>query len=222
MVNERPPRHSGGSNPRYAEVDDPRSVEIRAIVLELVASRGYDSLTIDEIAAAARASKATLYRRWPSKAAIVVDAVRHNVRQLQDPGPTGTLRGDLLAVLSVVAEELLRDADLVVELLAAARRDEVLMSTVTSQIRQPGQVIGQLPLERAIARSELPPDTDTHLVADVAMPMLLHRVLWRDPVDSAFAAYVVDDVLLPLLAVAVPANAAGTATQGIARLRSGS
>lgn len=207
MGNERSSRHSGGSNPRYADVDDPRSVEIRAIVLELVARRGYDSVTIDEIAAAARASKATLYRRWPSKAAIVVDAVRHNVTQLEDPGETGTLRGDLLAVLGVITKELHRDADLVVELLAAARRDDSLMDTITAQFRHPGQTVGQLPLERAIARGELSPDTDPQLVDDIAMPVLLHRVLWRDPLDSGFLEHLVDDVLLPLLGAAAPAEA---------------
>ena len=98
----------GGSNPRYAEVDDPRSVEIRAIVLELVASRGYDSLTIDEIAAAARASKATLYRRWPSKAAIVVDAVRHNGRnrlRISPICPAYPAAGEPVSIKCVISGE---------------------------------------------------------------------------------------------------------------------
>jgi len=157
-------------------------------------------VTIDEIAAAAKISKATLYRRWPSKAALVVDAVRRNVRQLEDPGETGTLRGDLLAVLNVVAWELTRDADLVVALVAAARRDDALMGTVASQMRRPGQAVGQLPLERAIARGELSPEANTQVIAEIAMPMLLHRLLWQEPVDSAFVEHVVDHVLLPVLA----------------------
>lgn len=204
MVDARARRRSEGSTPWKPEADDPRSAEIRDVALDLVARRGYDGVTIDDIAAEARASKGTLYRRWDSKAAMVVDAVRHNTKQLEDSGDTGTLRGDLLALLSLVATELTRDADLVVALLAAARRNDELMRTVASQVREPGQAVGRLPLERAIARGELPARTDMSLVDEIAMPMLLHRVLWQEPVDSAFVTHVVDDVLLRLLPVARP------------------
>ncbi|WP_062642672.1 TetR/AcrR family transcriptional regulator [Streptomyces maremycinicus] len=202
MVNARSRRRSEGSTPWKPEADDPRSAEIRDVALDLVARRGYDSVTIDDIAAEARASKGTLYRRWDSKAAMVVDAVRHNTKQLEDSGDTGTLRGDLLALLNLVARELTRDADLVVALLAAARRNDELMRTVASQVREPGQAVGRLPLERAIARGELPARTDMSLVDEIAMPMLLHRVLWQEPVDDAFVTHIVDDVLLRLLPVA--------------------
>lgn len=186
--------------------DDPRSSEIRAVILELVARNGYDSVSIDEIAAAAGAGKSTLYRRWPSKPAMIADAVRHNTRQLEDPGDTGTLRGDLIALLGLVARELTRDADLVVTLVAAARRDGDLMRAVAEQIREPGQAVGRLPIERAIARGELSADSDRALVAEVAMPMLLHRLLWQEAVDDEFVGYVVDNVLLPVLASSTASN----------------
>lgn len=179
--------------------DDPRSTEIRAVILDLVARKGYDSVSIDEIAAEAGAGKSTLYRRWPSKPAMIADAVRWNTRQLEDPGDTGALRDDLLALLGVVARELTRDADLVVTLVAAGRRDGELMRAVAEQMREPGQAVGQLPIERAIARGELPANADRTLVAEVAMPMLLHRLLWQEPVDAGFVEYVVDSVLLPVL-----------------------
>lgn len=179
--------------------DDPRSTEIRAVILDLVARKGYDSVSIDDIAAEAGAGKSTLYRRWPSKPAMIADAVRWNTKQLEDPGDTGTLRGDLLALLDVVARELTRDADLVVTLVAAGRRDGELMRAVAEQMREPGQAVGRLPIERAIARGELPDSADRALVAEVAMPMLLHRLLWQEAVDDEFVGYVVDNVLLPVL-----------------------
>lgn len=182
--------------------NDPRSAEIREIALDLVARKGYDAVSMDEIAAEAAASKSTIYRRWPSKAELVVDAVRRNARQFEDPGDTGALRGDLLAVLEVVARELTRDADLVIALVAAARRDEELMSAVGSQLRGPGRAVGRLPLERAIARGELPSGVDTLLVDEVAMPMLMHQVLLKDVVDRDFVEFVVDRVLLTLLEAA--------------------
>lgn len=188
-------------NPRSTTppADDPRSDEIRAVALELVGSKGYDAVTMDEIAAVAAASKRTLYRRWPSKADLIVDAVRHNTRQLEEPMATGNLRDDLFGLLGLVARELNRDADLVIALVAAGRRHDELMRTVAAQLRTPGQVIGRRPIEHAIERGELAEGIDTRLVAAVAMPMLLHQLIWQEPLDDDFVAYVVDDVMLPLL-----------------------
>jgi AcrR family transcriptional regulator len=180
--------------------DDPRAAELRAVILDLVARLGYDRVTIDSIAMEAKASKTTVYKRWPSKAALVIDAVReHAATLLTDSGGSGNLREDILAIVSQTAAKLNEEMDLVIGLLAAARRDDELMTAVAESIRVPAETIGRLPIQRAIARGELPPDTNTRLIADVAMPMLMHRALWREPLDDAFVAQVVDDVLLPLL-----------------------
>jgi len=206
MAKSAPPRRSV-TRQWHPAPDDPRSAEIRAIALELVARKGYDAVSMDDIAAEAAASKSTIYRRWTSKAELVVDAVRHNTKQFDDPGDTGTLRGDLLAVLNVVAVELARDADLVIALVAAARRDDELMRTLSAQLRVPGRAVGQLPLERAIARGELPDYADTLLVDEVAMPMLMHQVIFKETVDGAFVDFVVDKVLLILLGSPARADA---------------
>jgi AcrR family transcriptional regulator len=185
--------------------DDPRAAELRAVILDLVARLGYDRVTIDSIAIEAKASKTTMYKRWPSKAALVIDAVRdHAATLLTDPGDSGRLRDDMLAIVSQTAAKLNGEIDLVIGLLGAARRDEQLMTAVAGHIRGPAETIGRLPIQRAIARGELPPDTNTLLIAEVAMPMLMHRALWREPLDDAFVTHVVDDVLLPLL---LPAEA---------------
>lgn len=169
-------------------------------MLDLVARLGYDRVTIDSIATAAKASKTTMYSRWPSKAALVVDAVReHATTLLTDPGDSGCLRDDMLAILGETARKLTQDIDLLIGLLGAARRDDELMAVLAEQMRGPGERIGRLPLERAIARGELPPDTNMLLIAEVAMPVLLHRAMWREPLDDAFVTHVVDDILLRLL-----------------------
>ena len=69
-----------------------------AVTLRLLQEHGYDGLTVDAVASAARASKATVYRRWPSKAELVLAAFIEGVRQVAVPPNTGTLRGDLLTV----------------------------------------------------------------------------------------------------------------------------
>src|SRR5918995_1165310 len=78
-------------------VEGEREQEILDATIDILAEVGYDRLTMDAVAARARASKATLYRRWSSKVSLVIDAL------LLQKGPTtipdtGTLRGDLLEV----------------------------------------------------------------------------------------------------------------------------
>jgi len=74
----------------------PREVELLAATLELLQEHGYDRLTLDAVAATARASKATLYRRWPTKADLVTAAFVESTRHTAECPDTGTLRGDLL------------------------------------------------------------------------------------------------------------------------------
>jgi AcrR family transcriptional regulator len=52
----------------------PREAELLAVTLELLQEHGYDRLTVDAVATTARASKATIYRRWPTKAELVLAA----------------------------------------------------------------------------------------------------------------------------------------------------
>jgi AcrR family transcriptional regulator len=80
-------------------IEGDREAEILEATLELLANSGYDRLTMDAVSTAAKASKATLYRRWDSKAELVVDALSRakGAPQVQDVD-TGSLRGDLLTL----------------------------------------------------------------------------------------------------------------------------
>ncbi len=73
----------------------PRETELLEVTLRLLQQEGYDRLTLDAVAATARASKATVYRRWPTKAELVLAAFIEGVRQVAVAPETGTLRGDL-------------------------------------------------------------------------------------------------------------------------------
>jgi len=85
------------SRPR---VEGPREAEILEAALTVLAEVGYDRLTMDAVAQKAKASKATLYRRWNGKVQLVIDALQHDHRQHhfteQGMVDTGTLRGDLI------------------------------------------------------------------------------------------------------------------------------
>ncbi|HEX7824236.1 MAG TPA: helix-turn-helix domain-containing protein, partial [Mycobacterium sp.] len=83
----------------------PREAELLAVTLQLLQQNGYDRLTLDAVATTAQASKATVYRRWPTKAELVLAAFIEGTRHSAVPPDTGTLRGDLLALGDIILEQ---------------------------------------------------------------------------------------------------------------------
>src|ERR1700752_4435539 len=83
----------------------PREAEFLEVTLRLLQEHGYDGLTVDAVAVTARASKATVYRRWPSKAELVLAAFIEGVRQVAVQPDTGTLRGDLIQLGEVIIQQ---------------------------------------------------------------------------------------------------------------------
>ena len=79
-------------------VEGVREAEILAATMEVLADVGYDRLTMDAVAQRAKASKATLYRRWNGKVSLVIDALHHHHQHDSPPVivDTGSLRGDLI------------------------------------------------------------------------------------------------------------------------------
>ena len=89
-------RSARGGRPR----DDAREQAILDAAIDLVAEIGYDAMSIEAVAARAKSSKATIYRRWPGKAELVAEAMRRRSEPvLEDLPDTGSLRGDLLALV---------------------------------------------------------------------------------------------------------------------------
>src|SRR5215207_5549403 len=117
----------GSSRPR---VEGEREEEILDATVRMLIEVGYDNLTLDAVATEARASKATLYRRWNGKADLVVDAV-HRAKACGGPldADTGSLRGDLLA-MACMAGGLIDDVPLSVfaGLISAMHHDRDLMT----------------------------------------------------------------------------------------------
>jgi AcrR family transcriptional regulator len=110
-----------------------RETELLAVTLELLQEHGYDRLTVDAVATTARASKATIYRRWPTKAELVLAAFVEGTRQVAVDPDTGTLRDDLLQLGEQISAHVsthastMRDADtLRVETNSEERMDRVL------------------------------------------------------------------------------------------------
>jgi AcrR family transcriptional regulator len=179
-----------------------RETAILRATLELLAESGYDQLTIDAVAARARCSKATIYRRWPGKAALVSTAVRRHAGRSATAVPdTGSLRSDLQAALQAMRSSLSgQDAALILGLLSAMHRDPELAGAVREQVLLAKREVFGAVIARAAARGRVPPTADAALLAEVSSAVLLSRLLVTgEPLDDAFTQHLVDAILLPAL-----------------------
>ena len=178
-----------------------RDVAICDATLALLVEVGYDRMSMDAVAARAHASKATIYRRWPGKQELVLDAVRSRGPGRVVPEDTGSLRGDLVATYTnAVHGTAAEDVELIAGVLRAMRSAPELADCVRSQMVESKGAVSKVIVDRAIARGELGPGTDHQLLHEVAGALWFHRILVVGaPVDDAFIAHVVDDVLIPTL-----------------------
>lgn len=181
-------------------VEGDREAEVLDAAVTVLAEVGYDRLTMDLVAAEARASKATLYRRWSSKAELVVDAVSR-AKGLPDPDPrdTGTLRGDLLSLACGPCGQA-RELSMSVlgGLLTALQTDPELSAAWRERFLAPRMSVTRSILARAVARGEVRPDLDLELVATVLPAMCAFRcTVEGGTVDESFVTRVLDQVILP-------------------------
>ena len=192
-------------------LDPSRDSAILHAALEGLAEVGYDRLTMDEIAARAHAGKGALYRRWPSKAALVVDALvawREQLAPLETPN-TGSLRGDIEAIIEQVPD--FTDADrrmmgVISGVATAAARDAELAAAFRDQIfERPRSLLRQV-LDRAAERGEIPAARQVDLVPDVLIGLNMLRVVLGRPPDREFVQRVFAEIIYPLVTAAACAS----------------
>jgi AcrR family transcriptional regulator len=182
--------------------DHTRDPEILEAALDVLAEVGYDGMTIDMVAARAKAGKATLYRRWPSKAELVIDAVA--CMKTTDPAApeipdTGTLRGDLMGMIKPQSiDDAERKLKVMSGLVSMLSRSPELAETAYQAITDPRARVTRMFLQRAIDRGEIPATTDIETLSLVSASMASYRTLMlRKPVDREFLVSVIDGVILP-------------------------
>jgi AcrR family transcriptional regulator len=170
-------------------------------VFELLGEVGYDRMSMDAVAARARASKATIYRGWPNKPDLVMEAFEHKFGGPLEPRDTGSLRGDLMALLTMACQVAnSADGDIVTGLMTAATRNPELADVMRRCIYESKQSAYDTIVDRAVRRGELPDGATAELLHEILHAMVLNRTLWHEaPLDEAFATRVVDRVLLPVL-----------------------
>lgn len=179
-----------------------RTQAIVDAAIELIAEVGYDRMTMGAIATRAKASKATMYRRWPGKAELVAEAFScKGCAEVSCPPDTGSLRGDLLATIDALADSLTGEAGLrLAGLIMAMRRDRTLAQLIRAQLDSDGREITETLIERAARRGEAVTAVDSYFVVSLAPAAILTTsLLLGHPTDEAFRHQLVDEVLLPLL-----------------------
>lgn len=199
--------NSGTSAPRADRIGRPRDAareaEILRQVLVVLGSRGYESLTFEEVARRANASKATLYRRWATKREMVVAAVKAGpaAAGTRTAIDTGSLRGDLLALCSRLVSTL-RSADgsMSLMLLQAGIEDPELCRHLEHAAGPTGARLPRSVLEAAVQRGELPDHAQSFAYDEVAGSVLLLRRLNGLTLDEAYLQHLVDAILIPALA----------------------
>ncbi|MEF2978924.1 TetR/AcrR family transcriptional regulator [Subtercola sp. YIM 133946] len=169
---------------------------------ELIGELGYEKVTVDAIAARARSSKTTMYRRWPGKAELVADALRRRAESADAEVPdTGSLRGDLLATVEQIQQTLVRPSGpSLIGMIEAIRDDDTLREIIRGQVRERGHDVGRVICARAVTRGEELDPTRSDAVLDLAFSALFtETLLLGGGLDRHTLERLVDDALLPLL-----------------------
>jgi AcrR family transcriptional regulator len=200
------PEGEGGRPPKGRPLDRSRDPAILAAALEVLSEHGYDRLTMDMVAARARAGKAALYRRWSSKAELVVDALALHHSTLLEPD-TGTLLGDLEALLEQgqPPEDDYLGTSIIAGLATACGRDPELARALNDRFLETGHTVLRLVLERAVDRGEVPGGRDLGFIIEIIPALFFSRVLTSGkPPDKAFAHRIVHEVIYPLATSPLP------------------
>ncbi|ANA97100.1 TetR family transcriptional regulator [Mycobacteroides chelonae CCUG 47445] len=178
----------------------PREVELLAVTLRLLQQHGYDRLSVDEVAAESKASKATIYRRWPSKAELVLAAFIEGLRaQLIRPN-TGSLREDLLQIGMNALADVRRNTPVMRGLLIEIERNPDLTKAFRTKFIDQRKLLLDDVLAAAVERGEIEAAAINEELWDLLPGYLVFRSLM--PVRSPTANTVrtlVNDVIMPSL-----------------------
>ncbi|MCK2239206.1 MULTISPECIES: TetR/AcrR family transcriptional regulator [unclassified Crossiella] len=173
---------------------------VEATLAEL-AEVGYAGLTMDGVAQRARTSKASLYRRWPTRQDLVAAAIRHTAQATEPIPDTGELRADLLAALDLLAQRLTSPVGEAVRgILTDTLRDpELTRDLRETMVSGRNRLLTQV-LRRAAERGEIPAEAITPQVVAAGPALVLHHFLLHGPpMPAELRGQIVDEVLLPLV-----------------------
>jgi AcrR family transcriptional regulator len=193
--------------------DHSRDQDILDAALDVLAEVGYNTMTVDMVAARAKAGKATLYRRWSSKAELVVDAIACMKRPLPQerdgtcvPPDTGTLRGDLVAMVKPKAvTDSNRHLKIMIGVASMMSQEPQLFEALTDIMVKPRVESYRVVMQRAIDRCEIRPDVDVELLSSLGPAMAMYRAMYEQQAPSRESIiHLIDTVVLPAVGLSAP------------------
>lgn len=161
----------------------PRNEGLRRTILraaaDLLEERGVDGVTIEAIAERAEVGKQTIYRRWASRAAVLVEAFLSQDDATGGVPDTGSLRKDLAIFASGLADSAGRDSlrRSVAGLVSASHTDAEVGRLFRERFVAPSRAVLRQVLERANGRGELHPDLDVEVAIDALLGAVWYRAL---------------------------------------------
>jgi len=183
---------AGDGSPTRRPPGRPRSEAARRAILSstlrLLRTTGFHDLSIEAIAADANVGKATVYRWWPNKGALVVDAFSSSVhKELLFPD-TGSVYTDLSLQMGHLVRILRsRRGQIVAALIGGGQTDVELINAFRERFVRPRRLEAYRTLRRGIDRGELPHDADLDLILDALYGAIYMRFLiWKDGLTEEF------------------------------------
>ncbi|MEU2869828.1 TetR/AcrR family transcriptional regulator [Streptomyces olivoreticuli] len=188
--------------PRRTRLTPEREGELYGAVLEILREVGYDALTMDAVAARTHSSKATLYRQWKGKPELVASALRHQKPVKISSIDTGTVRGDLQAMLCAADDaQMEKDAALMRGLGHAIHTNPDLRRALRELLIEPELQGLHAVMRRGVERGELAADNPAlDYVGHMMVGAFVTRHLIEDrTADSAYLARYINAVMVPAL-----------------------
>ncbi|HEY5148936.1 MAG TPA: TetR/AcrR family transcriptional regulator [Mycobacterium sp.] len=191
---------AGETRPRGRPRSEKARTAILGAAIELLLEQGLHAMSMDDVAQRAGVSKATIYRWWPSKELLALDAL---ATAWATPTPatqrdTGSLRGDLLAGFRTWLRQLKQQpyGRVIAGLVAQAQTDPEFAQLYREDFVQPRRAATRHILLRAIDRGEIPADTNLDVTLDLLYGPFYHRLLHgHAPLTDRFAQQVIDTVI---------------------------
>lgn len=168
---------------------------------------GYTAFTVEGVASRARTGKASIYRRWPTRAQLMFEAISAHLPSPaqcgfpmelpEDMTTADALRSIARAIVTVLDSPA---GDVMRAVKCEAATDPELARAIDEQFQAPRRAAMLALLERGVRRGEVRPDAATPIVADVLPAVLTHRIiLQREPIDAKVVTDIMEQVLLPLI-----------------------